>query len=352
MTPIKPDHSIAPGGPDSVQDKPPVRLDGDEPVVNPKPDEPDVQRPRPNDPSASKTSILMDVPNKPGSKTDLNFDKKYHREQLPATDTDIGQESMPWLKEALQKEPVIGDWTITKTQNNAATIEKYNGPDYEQRLREQLASDGLAKKEIDELVKRLQKEVNGKLWKKDFVVTIQNPKEGAVAVKEMFNNEYDLVGRAKNQEAGFRDDQGTLYSKSYTRPGVADGEAIFLTNMVMDNWRVACGGVAEKVRTLNKIGFDNAVTPGFDKKMENLEFSHSRDDENPGSETILFFEGDPEFDDILKNTPHGQKSEQLFSQNAAELGSKRITKFEVTETHEALLTDNGARRYDLMFYAE
>jgi hypothetical protein len=339
---------IAPGGPS--QDAP-VRLgDPDAPVSDPR-------RPRPNDPNGPKAKILQDARPLDGS-TYPDFDRKYRRQQRPANDADFDEASSTWLGEALDPlsefvwRPKPGEWKRTEIGNNDATKDAYRGPEYESRLREQLEKDGFTKPQIDAQVKILKEKIDKPYYKDVFLDTLENPTQGAMVVKQMYNSEFDIVGPAKKQKVNVDDGNGNMVSKEYTRPGVAEGEDIHLTDMLMDNWRVACGGDPQKIQKLDKLGFDDIV--GYDDIFNKIDFRLSRYGDDLSPETKLLVPGDPMFDEILQKTAHGDRSAALFSQNAAELGPnaqnqpKHITKIEVTESPPS--QEFNGRRWDAMFY--
>lgn len=183
--------------------------------------------------------------------------------------------------------------------------------------------------------------------KKVFLDTMEKPSQGAIVAKEMYNTEYDIVGQAKNQQPNIPDGRGGM--KTFTRPGVVEGQEIHMTDMTMDNWRTACGGDPAKIKILNKFGYDNVVTEGVDGKLAPFFSSVQQDPNNPQIHTVNIYKGDAWFNYILKNTPQGQKTEQFFTQNAGELGPNEISRLDVTETPGELI-ENVDNRYDLMLY--
>ncbi|KAF2684445.1 hypothetical protein K458DRAFT_388920 [Lentithecium fluviatile CBS 122367] len=141
------------------------------------------------------------VPSLSGSKAELKFDQKYSREQRSASETDF--EYTDWLTNA--GVGTISNWKVTKAHNNVATRNAFESPRYQKRSIDQLAKDGLTPEEILEELRLLELDLYMKL---DFMNTRENPSEGAMVVKEIFNKNYDVVGLDRNHVSHHKNSKG------------------------------------------------------------------------------------------------------------------------------------------------
>ncbi|KAF2679398.1 hypothetical protein K458DRAFT_408028 [Lentithecium fluviatile CBS 122367] len=335
VAPHDPAAPVAPGT--GTPDGAPAPLrPGEGTPAKPQPDHPGIVPPKPESKPAPAGGVCGlkrapgdCIPYKDG-KPGVDAPSKYEYEMKEMDPDDIGYDPMSAYLEKSnlggRPEPAGNKWYETQIGNSAESKTafeasmKTNGA-YEAKLKEMGWSDADIKTHFDAEVKKHKD-------RETISYTYQNPKKGGIVIKESYNKEYDF----HREYTGETTINGV--KKTYTRPAIDPTQRVQNSDMVIDNWMVACKRDGVDPKTLNKLGLDNVETP----EMRDVYASIAK-----GKAGTKEVRAGPELNAFLQSQ-QGRRFARMLDQNKDLIGPKKITGFDLTFTPAG--ADYPKDRYD------